>query len=125
MFFPERIKNIKPADNVLEIGPGATPHERSDVLLEKKFDTPEDYESQFGHMEKLVTEKKIVFYKGDMFPFGDKEFDYVICSHVLEHVDNPVKFLSEVFRVGGRGYFDYPLIYYEYLYNFSVHLNLL
>jgi hypothetical protein len=49
----------------------------------------------------------------------------VICSHVLEHVENVELFLSEVFRVADKGYFEYPLIYYDYLYNFDVHVNYL
>ena len=43
MFFQDRIKNILPTDRVLEIGPGADPHPRSNVLLEKKFGTEEEY----------------------------------------------------------------------------------
>jgi ubiquinone/menaquinone biosynthesis C-methylase UbiE len=125
MFFADRIKSIQEGERVLEIGPGATPFHRSDVLLEMEFGDENEYAAQFGHGEKLKTDKKLVFYKGDVFPFGDKEFDYVICSHVLEHVENVPGFLQEVFRVGKKGYFEYPLIYYEYLYNFDVHLNLL
>lgn len=26
---------------------------------------------------------------GENLPFKDKEFDYVICNQVLEHVENP------------------------------------
>ena len=125
MFFQNRITLIKPTDKVLEIGPGASPFYRSDVLLEKQFDDDSDYEKQFGHAEKLVTDKKIIFYKGEIFPFQDKEFDYVICSHVLEHVENIPQFLSEVFRVAKKGYFEYPLMYYEYLYNYEVHKSFL
>jgi SAM-dependent methyltransferase len=125
MFFKDRIKNIKPSDRVLEIGPGADPYFRSDVLLEKKFGTQEEYASQFGNTHKLQTDKPVIFYDGDAFPFADKEFDYVICSHVLEHVENVELFLSEVFRVARKGYFEYPLIYYDYLYNFDVHVNYL
>ncbi|HET6227330.1 MAG TPA: class I SAM-dependent methyltransferase [Bacteroidia bacterium] len=125
MFFQDRIKNIKPTDKVLEIGPGADPHPRSNVLLEKKFANEAEYASQFGNSQKLVTDKPVVFYEGDVFPFADKEFDYVICSHVLEHVENVEQFLSEVFRVAHKGYFEYPLAYYEYLYNFDVHINYL
>jgi len=67
----------------------------------------------------------VYFYDGAKFPFKDDEFDYVICSHVIEHVKHPEPFLAEVFRVGGgRGYLEYPLITYEFLYNFQVHLNL-
>lgn len=123
MFFPERITRISSADKVLEIGPGADPHPRSDVLLELAYESPDDYAKQFGHDRKLVTDKKVIFYDGKKFPFGDKEFDYVICAHVIEHVEDVEGFLSEIFRVSKRGYMEYPLAYYEYLYNFNVHLN--
>jgi SAM-dependent methyltransferase len=33
-------------------------------------------------------------------PFGDKRFDTVLCSHTLEHVDDPDAFLAELKRVG-------------------------
>jgi SAM-dependent methyltransferase len=125
MFFPEKIINIKPGNRVLEIGPGSSPYFRSDVLLEMDFDDESEYEKQFGHSEKLVTDKQIVFYKGDIFPFKDNEFDYVICSHVLEHVPDVPKFLAEVFRVAPKGYFEFPLMYYEYLYNIEAHISFL
>jgi ubiquinone/menaquinone biosynthesis C-methylase UbiE len=125
VFFPELIKNIKLADRVLEVGPGGTPHSRSDVFLEMTHKDEETATLQRGSSKRLTTFKKIVYYDGGMFPFADGEFDYVICSHVLEHVQNIEYFLSELFRVAPKGYLEYPTIYYEYLYNFSVHLNLL
>jgi SAM-dependent methyltransferase len=70
--------------------------------------------------------KPIHYYGGKEFPFKDNQFNYVICSHVLEHVADPEIFLKEVFRVGGgRGYLEYPLATYEYLYGFDVHLQFL
>jgi SAM-dependent methyltransferase len=33
-------------------------------------------------------------------PFGDKQFDTVLCSHTLEHVADPDAFLAELGRVG-------------------------
>ena len=125
MFFFDRIKNIKDTDRVLEIGPGADPHPRSDILLELSYDSTDEYHKQLGHSNPLVTDKKVVYYYGNKFPFGDKEFDYVICAHVLEHVPDVPAFLSEVFRVAKRGYFEYPTIYYEYLYNINAHKNVL
>ena len=127
MFFYERIKSIKPSDRVLEIGPGGTPHPRADVFLDldpKLFKNEHECSFQRGNAPQLNTEKPIFYYDGKKFPFKDNEFDYVICTHVIEHVGNVEKFLSELFRVSGRGYVEYPTIYYEYLYNFSVHLNL-
>lgn len=123
MFFPDRITRIEPGHRVLEIGPGADPHPRSDVLLEMAFEDPAEYEKQFGHDRPLQTDKEVVLYDGNTFPFADGTFDYVICSHVLEHVPDVPHFLSECFRVARRGYFEYPLCYYEYMYNIGAHVN--
>jgi hypothetical protein len=125
MFFPDKITLIKPADRVLEIGPGGSPHPRSNVFLEMRFDDAAETERQRAFAKPLRTDKPVVYYDGGMFPFEDAEFDYIICSHVLEHVEDVPQFLNEVFRTGRSGYFEYPTIYYEYLYNLKEHLNLL
>ena len=38
----------------------------------------------------------------------DKEFDYVVLSHVLEHVQNIKEFTSEVERIAKAGYIELP-----------------
>jgi len=121
MFFSERIISINPTDKVLEIGPGATPYFRSDVYLEKEYKTDKELIVQSGHVGLLKTNKKVITYKGDIFPFVDKEFDYVVCSHVLEHVDDADIFLQEIQRVGKKGYLEFPTLYYDYIYNFPEH----
>ncbi len=121
MFFPERIKSIKSTDKVLEIGPGATPYFRSDVFLELNYATDQERIAQSGRVGILNTEKPVFYYDGDEFPFKDKEFDYVVCSHVLEHVSNADDFLKEVQRVGSMGYLEFPTVYYDYIYNFPEH----
>lgn len=125
MFFPEKITLIGQKDRVLEIGPGGSPYRRADLFLELRYDDENEGKLQRGNTEKLRTDKPIIYYDGIDFPFNDKEFDYVICSHVIEHVENIEYFLSEMFRIASKGYIEYPTIYYEYLYNFSVHLNFL
>jgi SAM-dependent methyltransferase len=125
MFFPERIKSIKSEDYVLEIGPGGTPHPRSDILLEKVFGSPSEEEAQRGFSPALKTDKNTIYYDGGKFPFKDKEFDYIICSHVLEHIEDVDSFIAEINRVGNAGYFEYPSIYYEYIYNFPEHTTLI
>ncbi|MDO8348213.1 MAG: methyltransferase domain-containing protein [Rugosibacter sp.] len=126
MFFPEKITSIRPKDKVLEIGPGGTPHPRSNTFLELKFNTDQEKIAQRGNVvqEPRFGNRPVHYYDGGKFPFGDAQFDYVICSHVIEHVADPAGFLEEIFRVGsGRGYLEYPLITYEYLYDFDVHLH--
>ena len=42
------------------------------------------------------------------FPFEDKEFDFVICSHTLEDLRDPIWVCSEIVRVGKAGYIEVP-----------------
>ncbi len=56
------------------------------------------------------------FYKDKYFiklndatlPFKDKEFDFVISSHVLEHVEDTSYFIKELERVSSKGYIEVP-----------------
>ena len=41
-------------------------------------------------------------------PFEDKEFDFIYCSHVLEHAEHPEKACLEIMRVAKRGYIEAP-----------------
>jgi SAM-dependent methyltransferase len=126
MFYPHKIVSIRSEDRVLEIGPGSTPHRRANAFLELRFDSDLDRVAQRGGVavEGNFSGRPVHYYDGGRFPFEDGQFDYVICSHVIEHVDEPADFLREVFRISkGRGYLEYPMITYEYLYNFSVHLH--
>lgn len=124
MHFPWLI-NIRKKDKVLEVGPGITPFYRSDVLLEKRYSTAGEFYAQCGEQRKLLTGKTTIYYEGGHFPFSNNEFDYVICSHVLEHVEDLNLFVTELKRVAKRGYIEFPTIFYEYLYNFDVHKNIM
>ena len=56
------------------------------------------------------------FYKGKNFikisekklPFKDKEFDFVIASHVIEHVEDFEFFVKELERISTKGYIELP-----------------
>lgn len=126
MFFPERLKNINSSDNVLEIGPGAMPHPRANAFLEKVF-TQEEALVQSGYATPAKLEKKTYFYDGTKFPFEDNSFDYIICSHVIEHV--PVAelpaFIKEMQRVAKKGYIEFPTVFYELVNYESVHIWLM
>jgi ubiquinone/menaquinone biosynthesis C-methylase UbiE len=49
-----------------------------------------------------LTEKKL--------PFKDKEFDFVIASHVMEHVEDVDFFITELERISYKGYIEVPTI---------------
>lgn len=45
-------------------------------------------------------------------PFEDNTFDLIFCNHVLEHIEDDKKAMSELYRVikkGGKGIFQVPL----------------
>lgn len=96
--------SIKRSDRVLEVGGGHNPHPRSNVVVDKFVD------SNYHRSDNIKVLKNQTFLAadGENLPFKDKEFDYVICNQVLEHVENPARFLSEQFRVAKRGYLETP-----------------
>jgi len=107
--------NIRPNDFVLEIGSGHNPKTRSDILCDKFI---EDNEQRGG---KIVTDRPTVEADGQYLPFSDNAFDYVICSHVLEHVEDPHLLIAELMRVAKRGYIETPSEIGERIYGWQYH----
>ncbi|MBI2427781.1 MAG: class I SAM-dependent methyltransferase [Ignavibacteriales bacterium] len=126
MFFPH-LMNIKSSDLVLEIGPGAYPYWRSDCCADIFDESSQVDHTQFGGGELNTKGKPLFKIERGKLPFKDGSFDYIICSHVFEHVsisDLP-QLVSEIKRVGNRAYIEFPRPLYDYIYDFEVHLNLL
>jgi hypothetical protein len=73
MFFSDRI-NLLPHDRVLEVGPGAAPHPRSQTFLDMRF-TDNEALRQRGWLPGVECTKPVIYYDGGRFPFLDKEFD--------------------------------------------------
>lgn len=96
---------------VLDVGSGHNPHPRANVVTDKFID------SNFHRADniKVLKKQRFVEADGERLPFQDKEFDYVICCHVVEHVDDPAKFLNELSRVGKMGYLEAPSLIGEFL----------
>ena len=107
--------NIRPNDFVLEIGSGHNPKARSDVLCDKFIG---DDEQRGG---AIITDRPMVEADGEFLPFADRAFDYIICSHVLEHVEDPKRFISELMRVARRGYIETPSEIGERIYGWHYH----
>ena len=126
MFYPHLL-NIKSTDLVLEIGPGAYPHWRSDCLVDRFDDAPTTDVSQFGGAPQQTLGKPLFLVDGPPLPFRDKAFDYLICAQVLEHVpyDELSLLVSEINRVARRAYIEVPRPVFDLVYDFDVHLNLM
>ena len=52
--------------------------------------------------------KKFIKITNDILPFKDKQFDFVIASHVIEHVKDFEFFIKELERISTKGYIELP-----------------
>ena len=82
--------------NILDIGCGYRAHKSASVIADIQ-DLSNFYENK-NFIQ--ITEKKL--------PFKDKEFDFVIASHVIEHVDDFEFFIRELERISSKGYIELP-----------------
>jgi len=81
---------------ILDIGCGYRPHPKATVIADQQ---------DFSNYYK---DKKFVKINEKKLPFQDKEFDFVIASHVIEHVEDFEFFLKELERVSSKGYIELP-----------------
>lgn len=58
-------------------------------------------EGAIRHAQQTFQKENLEFQVADALnlPFDDLSFDVVICSHVYEHVPDPVKMFDEIYRV--------------------------
>ena len=82
--------------NILDIGCGYNANKFANVICDVQ-DLSNYYQNK--KFTKLI-EKKL--------PFKDKEFDFVVASHVMEHVEDVEFFIKELERVSKQGYIELP-----------------
>ena len=83
---------------ILDIGCGYTAHTNASVICDVQ------------DLSDFYKDKKFIRLKEKTLPFKNKEFDFVIASHVLEHVDDVDYFIKELERVSTKGYIELPTI---------------
>lgn len=75
---------------ILDLGGGNRPNPESTLVVDS-YNTPKD---------------KFKRYKWNLnkfpYPFKNNSFDVVFCSHVLEHLQDPVKVLEEMYRIAKK-----------------------
>ncbi len=102
---------VRSGDKVLDIGGAEEVFPRADVVL--------DIVPYEGRRPGALREEAECFSAESWFVadicapeiwtrFADKEFDFVLCSHTLEDVRDPISVCREMIRVGKRGYIECP-----------------
>ena len=81
---------------ILDIGCGYTANENASVIADVQ--DLSDFYKERNFIK--INEKKL--------PFKDKEFDFVIASHVIEHVNDFQYFIKELERISNKGYIELP-----------------
>ena len=82
--------------NILDIGCGYNASKFAKVICDVQ-----DLSNHYKDKKFIrLTEKKL--------PFKDKEFDFVVASHVMEHVEDIDFFIKELERVSKKGYIELP-----------------
>ena len=81
---------------VLDVGCGYRAHPKASVIADVQ------------DLSNYYKERKFIKINEKKFPFKDKEFDFVIASHVIEHVEDFQFFIKELERVSSKGYIELP-----------------
>ena len=90
------ILDKNPDWKILDIGCGYTAHKNATVVADIQ---------DFADFYK---KKKFIKIEEKNLPFKDKEFDFVISSHVIEHVEDFEFFIKELERISSKGYIELP-----------------
>ena len=94
--FIENTLSLNPNWNILDIGCGYGANKYANIICDVQ------------DLAKHYPDKKFVKLINKKLPFADKEFDFVIASHVMEHVDDIVFFITELERISKQGYIELP-----------------
>jgi SAM-dependent methyltransferase len=105
---------------VLDVGSGDKPHWRADVLLDRYIGN--EHAGQRSGSSAARVDRPLFDADAAEMPFADKVFDYVICSHVLEHVERPDAVIAELTRVAKAGYIEVPEAASAKIVDFPSHL---
>ena len=81
---------------ILDIGCGYRANKHASVLADVQ------------DLSDFYKEKRFIKINEKKLPFKDKEFDFVIASHVIEHVEDFEFFLKELERISTKGYIELP-----------------
>ena len=107
---------IGPGMVVLDVGSGSFPNRRADLLCERDL-----VDNRHRGGLPITVDRPLL--RGDALalPLRDGAVDFVIASHIAEHVDDPAAFCAELARVASAGYIETPSPLFEWLFDVEYH----
>ena len=114
--------NIPDDALVLDVGGWAKPLPRADWVVDlEPYSTRGLYGSESADDERFDERTWVQrdLCDSEPLPFEDDQFDFVVCSHTLEDVRDPVRVCAELARVGKAGYIETPSRLEEQSYGFQ------
>ncbi|HZU74786.1 MAG TPA: class I SAM-dependent methyltransferase [Acidimicrobiales bacterium] len=102
---------LRDGDRVLDVGAWAKPFLRADAVLDiNPYETRGAFGSDGPGPERFSRDSwvQLDICGRQAWPFADGEFDFVVCSHTLEDVRDPVWVCSELVRIAKAGYIETP-----------------
>ena len=94
----DNLLNQNPNWKILDIGCGYTAHQNATTICDVQ------------DLSSFYKEKNFIKLNSNTLPFTNNEFDFVICSHVIEHVQDINIFIKELERVASKGYIELPTV---------------
>jgi hypothetical protein len=105
---------IGESDKVLDVGGWHSPLNRANAIVDIM---PYETRNRAGAIATDVwpeerfganTFIQLDLCQSEPWPFADKEFDFVLCSHTLEDLRDPIGVCRELVRVAKSGYIEVP-----------------
>jgi len=92
----ENLLSKNPDWKILDIGCGYTANKFANTVADVQ------------DLKEFYKNKKFVQILEKKLPFKDNEFDFIISSHVIEHVEDINFFVKELERISKKGYVELP-----------------
>ena len=118
----QRILSELPDDAiVLDVGGAMKPFNRANWIMDALPYEERGALGSVGGDERFGPDTWVIrdFCDREPWPFSDDQFDFVICSHTLEDVRDPIWMCSELNRVAKAGYIEVPSRLEEQTYGFQ------
>ncbi len=103
---------------ILDLASGHNPFPKATILSDRYLEIT-------AHRRQEITLDGRPFVMLDIhhLPFRSKSADYIYCSHVIEHVDDPELVCRELMRVGKAGYIETPTLMKDALFAWAKDLS--